>query len=133
MAKYEGTLKDANGNDLLLAKSAVNGLNDRIEWSLAGSVAGTGNWVPYPETAKELLVSVYFPNSKALFNTVFVIGQLSDNEVLMVGGYTYSASDYGLANCNYQRTNHRLNIRNAIYGGISYTTSGVTLTVRYKS
>lgn len=132
-----GVLSNLTTTDKTTLVNAINELDTRtttletsvagLAWTLAGTATGS-SLVTYPSTAKELYVAVY---CNGQVHTAYVIPSVSSGAKLLVGGYCYNSSDYGLVNCDWSASNHTLNLRNAIYAGTDYKASS-TLYVYYR-
>ena len=79
----------------------------------------------------EVAVSIYFlyDNIEVLYSQQYSKGMLGSTQILMVGGYFFSYTDYGLCNLNF--TNGLFSKRNVIFAGKDYkSVSG--LKIRYR-
>ena len=79
----------------------------------------------------EVAVSIWFPynNIEVLYSQQYSKGMLDNTQILMVGGYFVSPTDYGLCNLNF--SNGLFSKRNVIFDGKNYT-SVSSLRVRYR-
>ena len=79
----------------------------------------------------EVAVSIWFSynNNEVLYSQQYSKGMLDSTQILMVGGYFVSSTDYGLCNLNF--TNGLFSKRNIIFAGKDYkSVSG--LKIRYR-
>lgn len=99
------------------------------EWTLLGTSSNSSQMVTYPSNAKEIFIlGASSSTSKPAYSCVFLVDAIQDISILMVGGYYYGASDYGLANVNHVPSNRTLAFRNLRY---SNSTTG-TFTFYYR-
>lgn len=126
-----GQLTDLTTTDKSSFVNAINELDTRtatlettvagLTWTLAGTATG-GTAVTYPSTAAQLYVAVYCYGQ---VHATIVIPSVVTGTKIGLGGYYYSSSDYGTINCDWDTTNHTINIRNAIYAGADQKASSV--------
>ena len=92
-----------------------------LTWRLAGQTTSSTGTVTYPENAKEIFVILKF--SGYSFSNMAPVAALPN--VWSIGGYWYSSSDTGIANVNHSAANRTIQVRNAKYGGASFTSMEV--------
>lgn len=97
-------------------------------WVLAGSATGTNTVTISDSNASEVYVKVN-PVGSAVYSATIMRADLQS--VWYVGGYYYSASDYGIINLNVSNSNKTFQLRNVRQGG-SDVKSSSTLTVYYR-
>lgn len=80
---------------------------------------------------KELAISVWFDYSgiEIVYSHQFSKGMLGGNQVLLIGGYLLTYTDYGL--CNVNNNNGVITLRNVYYAGNNYTASA-SIKIRYR-
>lgn len=84
------------------------------DWTLAGISSNSSAVVTYPATAKEIFIKALHTGGQC-YSCIFPVAFIQDVSVIVVGGYGYGGSDYGLANVNHNATNRTLVYRNLIY------------------
>lgn len=99
-------------------------------WTLiSGSSTSSSQTITYPAEATELLIKAKSSNSGAASYFCCVpVASVADVSIIMVGGYYYSSSDYGLANVNHDAANRTIAFRNLRYA----STTGGTVTVYWR-
>lgn len=97
-------------------------------WVLAGSATGTNTVTISDSNASEVYVKVN-PSGSAVYTSTIMRADLQS--VWYVGGYYYSASDYGIINLNVSNSNKTFQLRNVRQGGSDVKASS-TLTVYYR-
>lgn len=123
-----GGLLPAGGaaGQMLVKNSAGNydaGWADQPTWKLAGTTTSQTGSVTYPEEANEISIRMLF-SGYAFVISVPVIA-IQNVTVLSIGGYYFSSTDTGIANVNHNASNRTIQVRNATYGSISFTSMSV--------
>lgn len=93
------------------------------EWELAGTSTSTSELVTYPGDATEIYIEFKSNYSSASVGggTIYPVSKIQGYEILLVTGYYYGSSDYGLVNINHDADNRTISFRNLRYVS---TTSG---------
>ena len=96
------------------------GSADLPEWTLAGTSTSSSQTVSYPATANEILIKGKSNHSSAPAAFAYMtVASLADVSVILVGGYYYGSSDYGLMNVNHDAANNTLAFRLMRYGNVT--------------
>lgn len=102
------------------SSGAVGGSADIPEWTLAGTSTSSSQAVTYPATATEILIKGKSNHSSAPAAFAYMtVASLADVSVILVGGYYWSSSDYGLMNVNHDAANNTLAFRIMRYGNVT--------------
>lgn len=84
------------------------------DWTLAGTSSNSSAVVTYPETAKELYIKALHTGGQC-YSCIFPVAFIQDVSIIVVGGYGYGGSDFGLANVNHNAASRTLVFRNLYY------------------
>lgn len=99
-------------------------------WTLiSGSSTSSSQTVTYPAEATELLIKAkctYSGGTIAYICNV-PVDAIADISIIMLGGYYFGSSDYGLCNVNHSAANRTIALRNVRYAGTGATTGTVTV------
>lgn len=103
-----------------------NAVFDNLTWKLV-----EGNTLPPWDDYTEVAISVYFTNNttEVVYSGIYAKGQFGNNQILMLGGYYYGPTDWGL--CNLNVTNNVVTIRNVYFAGVDKSSIS-SIKLRYR-
>lgn len=125
-----GTLSTSLSEALGVSNGLGGSALESAKWKEAGRTTGN-DWIDVPSEATE--VNVMLVNAPSCFysGVKTQAEPFNSTTVWTIGGYYYSASDYGLGNVNMRNGGFSFQKRNVIWSGSNVTTNA-TLIVYYK-
>lgn len=102
------------------------------EWELAGTSTSSSQLVTYPADATELYIEFTsnYDSASVGGGGIYLVDKIQTLKVILVSGYYYASSDFGIVNVNHDATNRTISLRNLRY--ISTTSGTISVYSRKK-